>query len=152
VRAVGADQVGRFGFEAFSENADVPIRLDPTNRGAGAKLGAGALRLFEKERIEAFAHDHVGEGCAGIADEPLPAPESDIEKADGIFDDGIDREGEEALGAERNAASAGLVPWELGTVQDKDTSAAGREFASGGAAGGAGANDDGIESGHRARL
>jgi hypothetical protein len=152
VGAIGADQVGCVGFEALSENADVAVRLDRTNRGARPELRARTLGLFEQEPVEPIAHDHVSEWRAGIADEPVAAPVGNIEQADGILDDGVDGEWEEALGAKRNAAAAGLVARELRPVEDEDACSAGRKFAGGRAAGGAGANHNGVEAGHRARL
>ena len=152
VGAIGADEVGGFGLEAFGEDTNGAIRLDCTDRCARPELRAGVERLVEQERIESFAHDHVGEGGAGIAHEPVPAPERDIEEAHRIFDDRVDREGQEALGAEGDAAAARLVPREGCPIEEKHARAAGREFAGGGAAGGTGADDDGIETGHRPRL
>jgi hypothetical protein len=94
----------------------------------------------------------VREGLAGVLHEAVTAAQGDIEEVDGILDDGVNGEGKEALGTKGDTASAGLVAGEGGTIDDENAGARGRELTGGGAAGGAGAYNEGIETSHAAMV
>ncbi len=149
VRAIGADHERGLCFETFGADAHSRCRLlDGPDARPRPEFGARLLRMFEQQRVEAVAHDHVEKWLAGIADEADAVADGDVEEVDGLLDDRVDGEGEERPCAAGNAARAGLVTGEVLAVEDEDARPGGGKLARGCAPGGTGAHDDRIEACH----
>src|SRR5436309_1892177 len=94
------------------------------NRLAVVEGRAGFRRAFGKQGVQPATLGHVGQGLAVAAVEAGPQAQAEPRAVDGALDDGRKVEALRGSGAQRNAATAGLVPREAVLIEQQYVGAA----------------------------
>ena len=150
--AVGEPQLlRRLAVAAVGADHDPRVELPRVGRLPLPHLGARVGRLLQEEVVEPPPLRHVRERRAGLARDALPVAEAALQPVGDVLHDGLDRERQEARGAPRDTAPAGLVAREGRLVEEQDARARIREPVRGGRARGPGSDDRDVVA-HALRL
>lgn len=153
VHAVGADQDARLvHVGAGADDGARAADLDVADAVGIAEVGTSSGGVLGEEGIEAGALGHAGEDVGAGAVEAATHGGADAHAIDLSFGDGGEVEIVRRVGAERDAAAAGLIARKGGFVEEEDAGAFAGEEAGGGAAGGPGACHDGVVTGGHVRI